>query len=259
MACLYVGPNTVARRYTSKYLGPVQVLLANSNLGINPMFINREDLPSRSTDVETVSIPAYNIMMVKSKRDLLGLAWQSVISPDRDLLTMQDLHFILVMHRMSVSDINTLAVRSTCSYPVFLIDREGQPIRAASLTSMSGSDVVVGTVPCEGKLYQPITPLDLKIKFLPPELEPPHPDFQLPSASDLEFYESGSRVNWMLMHLKPEARTPAALSAEGKDAEYLAGLARWVTDSDHGLVSELVCQCPDCGRLTSVNWDIEVS
>lgn len=220
------------------------------------MFITKNDVPSRSFDVEMGDIPALALIEAKTKHDLLRLVLSTVKSEDREQLTIQDLMFLTVFQRLSVSNISPLVVKSVCQYPVFLVDRNSEQMRMYSLLDVLPDDVIVGTVPCNADIQTLLTAYDLETKYLemPDEVEP---EFDLPRCSDLDFYVPNDRKNWILMHLKPEFRNPAFLAT--KDQAYLAKLCRFVNATDHGLVNHVLAQCPHCKRVSEIKYEIELS
>jgi hypothetical protein len=220
------------------------------------MFITKADLPSRQFDVEMTDIPALAIIGATTKKDLLQIVLDTVTSDEKLNLTIQDLWFLTVFQRMSVSEVSPLVVRSTCQYPVFLVDQHSEQKRMYSLVEVGGDDVIVGTVPCSAQLATPLTPYDLETRYLemPEDVEP---EFDVPRARDLDFYVIDDRKNWILMHLKPEYRNPEFLASKGQ--EFLAKLVRFCNQTDHGLSNYVIAQCPDCHRISEIKYEIDVS
>lgn len=226
------------------------------------MFVNQNDLPSRQFDVEMSTLSALSLLEAKTKRDLLDVVLESVLADQeqKDLLTIQDLHFLAVIQRISVNHINTLVVKGACNHPVFIIDRDGHQHKTNSLQAIQEADVLMSTAPCAHALQVPITLMDMDTKYLDlsvPAYVDREPEFDLPRAKDIGFYDAGDKVNWLLMHLKPECRSEAFLM--GKDAEFLAKLVRFVNATDHGLINNVLAICPSCLRSTDLRWDIDVS
>ena len=226
------------------------------------MNVNQNDLPSRQFDLELTTLSAFSLLEAKTKRDLLYVVLESVIADQetKDNLTNQDLHFLAVIQRVSVNHINTLVVKGACNHPVFIVDSGGQQRKTNSLQSIQEADVLMSTAPCSHNLHVPITLMDMATKYLDLKSESyvnREPEFDLPRAKDLDFYEAGDRVNWMLMHLKPEFRSELYLM--GKDAEFLAKLVRFVNVTDHGLINKVLAVCPSCLRSSELKWDIDVS
>ncbi len=221
------------------------------------MLINKNDLPSRQFEVEMDGLSALAIIQAKNKKDLLRIVYDSV-HDNKEMLTIQDLHFLTTMHRVLVSDVSPLNIIGACSYPVFLIDRAGEQRKSYSLMSVQPDDVVQGTIPCGGHLSTLLAPTDLDTKYLGeiPE-EYIEPEFDLPRAAELDFYQPDDRKVWLLMHLKPEFRTPEYLDSKGVD--FIAKLVRYCNAAEHGLVNVVAAICPDCGRRTDISYDIDLS
>ncbi|WOL24366.1 hypothetical protein fHeYen902_020c [Yersinia phage fHe-Yen9-02] len=183
----------------------------------------------------------------KDMRPILLEALPECLSVPIDALTIQDAHALILQQRLAMKAVSPLLVRWNCKKPMFEysdgVKQDLQEDRPA-----------INAFPCDARNISELDESSLLIYSLSAESE----EFDLARMRDYE-QASESMFNWNVAHLGPNFNQNMARLEQERDLSLWLRLSDWVTDSRHGISTEISLPCHSCGRHSIRDWQMTPS